>query len=242
MNIALACLLSAGVAAPTGDATVRTVGYAYDLETNQYLFTELSEDRFAGGRWAGGWVSYIGPDGREFGHKVAQPGNDSLVPLYSLTFPQPAYTEGITGNGEQIVMLRRDGETPRTGTIAKDGIVVADAGIADLLSAHLDELARGDTLHFRIAAPSQLDTYKFRAQHIANTRFEDQAAVEIRVDMDSVLRLFTRPLTFVFNSATRKLVEFRGLTDILDPRTGKAFAVRMSYPSARPHDAPPLPP
>ena len=231
-------LLLACVAASAEDGVFKFYGYAYDLKTNQYAYTEVEEQSFVGGRWVGGTTRYFTPEGKEFGHKTLDFRADPLVPLYRLEFDTPAYVEAITGNGDEIVMMR-NGET---GTVKKDGVMVADAGLAQLLSAHLDELVRGDTLKFRIAAPSRLDSYKFRAKRIADTLFENQPALQVQVDMDSLFKLFAGPLVFVFNSANRQLVEFRGLSEVLNPATGKARTVRLSYPSTRPKDAPALPP
>ena len=236
------CLLGASVPAFAEDTIVKTVGYAWDLDTNEYAYTEVSEDRMVAGRWVGGTTHYFAADGTEFAVKTAAPGQDELLPLYRLEIPKLPYAEGITGNGDQILMTRQTGDKAEHGAAPREGIVVADFGLSDLLSRHLDELQRGATLKFRVAAPSVLDTFRFRAQRVADTLFENQAATQVQVDMDSLLHLFTGPLTFVYNAASRKLVEFRGNSGLINPRTGKAWTVRISYPSARPKDAPPLPP
>lgn len=224
------------------DGVFKFYGYAYDLETNRYAYTEVEEQRRVNGRWVGGTTHYYTPDGKEFGRKTLDFAADSFVPLYRLEFSQPPYAEGITANGEDIVMTRQAQGNPETGSVKKDGLTVADAGLAQLLGAHFDELLRGETLKFRVAAASRLDAYKFRAHRIADTTFENQPALQVQVDMDSLLKMFAGPLTFVFDAASRKLVEFRGITDVINPATGKAWTVRLSYPSARPKDAPALPP
>ena len=52
------------------------------------------------------------------------------------------------------------------------------------------------------------------------------------------MSLLSGPLLFTFDPASRRLLEVRGTTNLLDPATGDPFKVRISYYSARPTDAP----
>jgi hypothetical protein len=232
-------LLAVAGAAAAGDAVVHA--YVYDLETDQYLYTEVHEQKLAGGKVASSRIQYVLPNGETFGHKTIDFSTDEFVPVYRLDMTQEGYAEGIAENGSTITMMRQHPRaSPETETMKKDGAMAADAGMLRLLRANLDALARGETLQFRVLAPSRLDAYKFRARRIADTTFEGKPATRIQVDMDSMLKLFAGPLLFTFD-ANRKLVEFRGPTNVRNPATGKDYHVRLAFYSTPPKDAPKLP-
>ena len=229
--------------ASADDATRHFYGHAYDLDSNRYLYTEVHEQKLVNGTWMGGSTAYFMPDGTEFGRKTYDFANDPFLPVYRLDLSKEGYAEGITDNGVAIVMSRQPvGKKAETGSAKKDGLVAADTGLPRLLAAHFDELMRGATLKFRIAAPSRLDTFKFRAKRIADSSFEDQPAVRFQVDMDSMLNMFIGPLVFTFDPEQKRLKQFSGTTNVRDPATGKDYKVRIAYYSNPPKDAGKLPP
>lgn len=238
----LACavlLLTSASGTFAQDATARFYGYAYHLDGGGYAFTEVLEQRMTGGQWVIGSSTYYLPDGQRLGHKTLDFSRDPFVPVYRLELR--GYAEGISDNGDPVVMSREQGGATGHATAARKGLTTADSGLPRLLRAHLDAFARGDVVAFRVVAPSRLGTYRFRAHRAADVEFEGKPATRIQVDMDSMLKLFAGPLFFTFDPQTKKLLEFRGPTNVIDPATGEPFKVRISYFSVPPRDAPALP-
>jgi hypothetical protein len=238
---ALLLLLACATATGAQDGAARFFGYAYHLDSGRYAFTEVLEQRAANGQWVHGTSVYYLPDGREFGRKTLDFTRDPFLPVYRLQLDS-GYAEGISDNGDPIVMGREAGGKARTSTIARDGLTTADSGLPRLLRARLDALGRGEPLAFRVVAPSRLASYRFRARAAGEVEFEGQRAARIQVDMDSMLKLFAGPLFFTFDAGSGRLLEFRGQTNVIDPATGEPFVVRISYFSVPPADAPALKP
>lgn len=234
-------LLSLAAGAGAQDAVVRSYGYAYHLDGGRYAFTEVLEQRESGGQWRHGRSLYYRPDGTELGRKTLDFSGDPFVPVYRLELGG-GYVEGISDSGNPIAMLLARGGKPRTASVAKDGLTCADAGLPRLLRAHLPALQRGETVAFRVVAPSRLDHYRFRARRAGDVTFEGRPAHRIQVDMDSMLKLFAGPLFFTFDPQSGRLLEFRGPTNVIDPATGEPFNVRISYFTVPPGDVPALPP
>jgi hypothetical protein len=230
-------LLFCATAAPAQDSVARFYGYAYHLDSGRYAYTEVLEQRFVAGEWVGGSTTYFLPDGKQFARKTLDFAHDPFVPVYTLEL-NDGYVEGITDNGNPVRM-RRAG---KDASVEKSGLTTADAGLPRLLRAKFDVLLRGEPLPFRVIAPTRLAAYQFRAARIADSTFEGKSAIRIQVDLDSMLKLFAGPLFFTFDEQTRKLLEFRGTTNLLDPATRKPFVVRVAYASAPPGDVPVLPP
>lgn len=234
-----ALLLAFAAGAPAQDATARFYGYAYHLDSGRYAFTEMLEQRMTGGQWVIGRSTYYLPDGQPLGHKTLDFSRDPFVPVYRLELR--GYAEGISDSGNPILMSRETGGATEKAAAEKKALTTADSGLPRLLRAQLDALTRGEAVAFRVVAPSRLATYRFRAHRAADVEFEGKPATQIQVDMDSMLKLFAGPLFFTFDPQTRKLLEFRGPTNVIDPATGEPFKVRISYFSVPPRDAPALP-
>ena len=228
-------LAGAMITAHAAEVVNHFEGYAYDLDSGKYLYTEIHQQRMVDGQWAGGRTDYVFPDGTRFGHKTYDFAGDRFVPLYRLDLITEGYSEAITGNGAIVAMSRQpSGKKAETASVGKDGLVAADTGLPRMLVANWDVLIKGETLKFRIAAPSRLQTYKFKARRIEDTTFEGKPAVQFQIDMDSMLNLFIGPLVFTFDPGEKRVREFRGTTNIRNPATGADYKVRISYYSTPP--------
>lgn len=232
-------------AVPASAETLRFYGYAFDLKSNKYLYTELQEQEIDDkGNWVGGKVSYILPDGSTLGTKTLDFSADPFVPLYRMDLPPSGYSESITSNADPIVVQRQEkGEAgPKTKSIKRDGPTCADAGFHTFLLAHFDRLMQGEKIALKLVAAGSLDQFKFRARRIDDTTFEGKPAVRFYVEPDSLLRFVVDPLELVYDEKTRQLLEYKGLSNVVDPATGKLFVTRISYFSKTPDGVGNLPP
>jgi len=83
-----------------------------------------------------------------------------------------------------------------------------------------------------------LDRYKFRARRVEDGQFQGRTAVRFRVEPDSLLRYLVSPLELMYDAESKKLLEYRGISNVHDPATGKAYNARIIYPDQPPADAP----
>lgn len=239
-----ALLLAASFSAAAADLQ-RFYGYAYDLKTGAYLYTEVHAQRVEHGRWLGGSIDYYRPDGTPFGHKTLDFRNDEFVPVYRLELPAQGYMEAITDNRERVTLERREGRDAKVErkTIDKLAPMCADSGFHSCLRANFERLQAGETLRFALAVAGSLDSFRFRAKKVGETQVGGRRAIRLKVEPDSLLRLLAGPLELVYEPQERKLLEFRGTSNIPDPKTGKPYQTRIIYPEQPPADAPrPLPP
>jgi hypothetical protein len=246
MRTVLALVLAAfTVAANAADREVEFRGYAYDLDTGRFLYTEVHRQVVDADRWVGGTITYYGPDGGRIGHKVLDFRKDPYVPVYRLDLAAGGgYVEGITAVGDDTIELEKKGYNSskrRTASVKRRGTMVADSGFHSFLRDRFDDLVAGKPVPFTFVVSGELDTFKFRAQRIADGTFEGKPAVRLQVEPDTLLRLLAEPLEVLYEPAQRKLLEYRGVSNVHDPRTFEAYRVRIIYPSAPPSDAPPLP-
>ncbi|HUR42228.1 MAG TPA: hypothetical protein VM240_13770 [Verrucomicrobiae bacterium] len=219
-------------------------GYAYELESNKFLYTEVHEQRIVDGRWLGGSIAYYGPDGSQIAYKTLDFGSDPFVPVYRLDLKYSGYWEGITGlSPDRIEMSKRGSAQAKveSASIKRPARVAADSGFHAFLRANFAELQAGKTVSFVFAVAGSLDSFKFRAKKVGDATFEGRPAVKLRVEADSLLRLVAPELELLYEPTERKLLEYRGVSNLHDPVSGKAWNARIIYPATPPADAPTLP-
>lgn len=233
-----ALLLIVGTSA-RADEVMRFYGYAYDLKTGRYLYTEVHAQNLREGRWTGGAIDYYWPNGEKFGHKTLDFSGDEFVPVFTLEL-QHGYMEGITANRGKVEMVRREGRDRKveTETVDKVTPMCADSGFHSCLRANFLQLLAGKSVKFTLAVAGSLDSFRFRASKAGDTTWQGIKAVQFRVEPDSLLRLLAGPLELIYEPTQRKLLEFRGISNIHDPKTQKPYETRIIYPSSPPADAP----
>ncbi len=224
--------------------TLRFRGYAFDLKSDRYLYTEVHEQIIENGQWRRGRIRYFDAQGRIIGDKTLDFGAHATIPLYRFELPAERYVEAITavGGGEVKLHKQADGKS-QDKTLKAGGDSAADSGFHNYLLAHFDELLAGRTVTFQFIVAGNLDAYRFRARRIGDKTLDGKAALRIRVEPDSVLRWLVDPLELGYDPNSKKLLEYRGISNVHDPATGKAYNARIVFPDQPPAGAPPsLPP
>lgn len=240
--VVLTCLAWSGIAAAE---TLAFYGYAYDLKTNRYLYTEVHHQQVEGDRWLGGTIRYYAPDGTLIGDKTLDFRADPFIPVYRFDMKTDGYYEAITAvDAKHVVMEKRSTAKDKLEQKAVDHVtpMTADSGFHSFLRAHFAELMAGKTVSFTLGVAGNLDAYHFRAKRIGDTTFEGQTAVRFRVEPDSLLRWFVDPLEVTYDPKQEKLLEYRGVANIPNPAGGKPYVARIAYYSQPPKDVPKLPP
>lgn len=225
------------------DVTERFYGYAYDLDTNKYLYTEVHEQNIVGGQWVSGVIAYYAPDGKELGRKTLDFSADPFIPLYRYNLPGEKYSESITGIGEFVSLSKTVDGREKTGKVKKKDPIAADSGFHNFLVKHFADLLARKTVPFTFIAAGNLDSYKFRVRRIDDAMFDGKSAVRFYIEPDSLLRLVAPALTVTYDPDKQQLREYRGPSNVQDPTTGKVYNARIAYHAEPPADAPtPLPP
>lgn len=230
------------IASSTAHAEItnnRFYGYAYDADSGRYLYTEAHHQRLDGERWLGGTIKYYGADGGLIASKTLDFSADPYIPLFRLEIPGQHYVEAITSVTQKLFTMLRisDGQT-RTDEISRVPGMAADSGFHNAIVDHFDQLKSGETFRFRFGVAGMLDTFSFRCRKTGDTAVDGRPAITLRVEPDSLLRFLGGPLTIVYELETKHLLDYRGVSNLHDPATGKAYNVHITYASKPPADAP----
>ena len=236
----LLCASTLALPAAAAPETMKFLGYAYDLKSGKYLYTEAYDEQVEGGHWERGSTKYYSADGKKIGEKSVDFSADPFVPVYRLDLPGVGYSEGISRvSADGIDMFKESREKGRqSATIKKSQQMAADAGFHAFIVANMAALVAGKTVPFKFGVAGQLDSYNFRARKIGDTEFEGRPAIRLQIEPDSLLRFAVDPLVLTYDPASKRLLEYRGVSNVINPTTGKAYNVRIVYTSKPPDDAP----
>lgn len=234
-------LLALALLSPTTFATdmlPRFYGYAYDLKSNRYLYTETHQQKIVDDRWVSGVIRYYAPEGALIGEKNLDFSADPYIPFYDYALPALGYREAITKIGKDVTLSKTVRGSKKTATVPNKGATVADAGFHNFLLANFDDLLDGKTVAFTFIAAGNLDSFKFRAKRIADTTFEGKPAVRFLVEANSLLRIIAPNLEITYDPDQRRLLEYRGPSNVIDPTMDKLYETRIAYYTTPPPDAP----
>jgi hypothetical protein len=237
----LAGLVLGLVVTAAGAESLRFYGYATQLDTGKYLYTELHEQDLDGGKVQTATISYFDAAGKQVAKKMLDYRQNRTIPVFRIDHPDQGYVEALRGmSGGKLDLLkvtREKGEQSKSLDIPK-GAVAADSGFNHLIQDSLPRLLAGETVQFHLVVAGNLDAYHFRAKKVRDETFEGAPAALLRVEPDSLLRLLVDPLDLLYDPSTRRLLEYRGVSNILDPATGKVYKkVRISYSAKPPAEA-----
>jgi hypothetical protein len=236
--LAIALLGSLGVM--TVAQAARVVGQVRDAKTQALLYTEIHDQTLApDGAVLSGVTTYQDPQGKTFARKTLDFRQHRSIPLFTLEVPGQRYSEGIRKLGAKAELFKRDGgEEQRELLRVRDGLVAADEGFNQLLSDQLTALSKGETVNFTLLVAGSLDQFRFRAQAVSGKLAERGAAdagnrlppLVVRVEPDSMLRMVVPSIVLSYDARSRFLLRYEGLSNILNPATGKVFdRVRIDY-------------
>jgi hypothetical protein len=218
----------------------RFYGYAFDAPSGKYLYTEVHQHAYEGERWINGTVRYYAADNRLIGEKTLDFSQDPYVPVFRLRLPIDHYEEAVTAIHSETIEVEKvvGGKSEREHVDRAPGLV-ADSGFHSFVVDHLEDLHAGRTVSFPIVVPGRLNSYRFRLTNAGEGTIDGHPVIHIRGEPDSLLRLVAPVLSLTYDLQTHYLIEYRGVSNIHDPATGKAYAsVRIIYPLKPPAGAP----
>jgi hypothetical protein len=136
-------------------------------------------------------------------------------------------------------MFKRDnGQEERKSLPLDEGLVAADEGFNQLLLDQLDTIRQGDTLKFSLIAAGRTDRFSFRAKRIDEQQLDGTTVMRVRVEPDSMLRMLVPAITLVYDIKARRLMRYEGMSNLIDPDTGKAYRhISIVYGGTPPAEA-----
>lgn len=215
---------------PAGAVLQTFIGKAHHAESGVWLYTEQHRHVYQGGRWLSGLIRYVAPQGTLLGEKTLDFSQDRYVPIMRTVYAPLGEEEAITRIDDAVVIMetvkggqRKVREIPRSASLA------VDSGFHAFVQAQLDELKAGRTVNLRLGVINQFDQFRFRIRRSDERIAPDATQISLIVEADSMLRMLVPAIRLVYDTRTRDMLEYEGLSNIVDPQTRKAPQVRIRY-------------
>lgn len=202
-------------------------GRAVHAETGQWLYTEQHQQTLRAGRWVAGTIRYVAPQGQLLGEKKLEFGKDRFVPVMRTVYPTLQEEEAITQVADGTVTMEtvKAGQR-KTREVARTAGLAVDSGFHVFVQDRLEDLAAGRTVQMQLGVISQFDHFRFRIRRAEATA---GPVIRLLVEADSMLRLLVPTVKLAYDLRSRDMLEYEGLSNLVDPQTRKAPVVRITY-------------
>ena len=208
--------------------TSERVGYAYDKQTGEFLYSETHRGVMEDGRLITNTVSYRNRSGNVFAEKYLDFRRSLTMPDYYLVNADNGHVEGARGADQRLnVHFRQSSDTGvREATVETPRNGIVDAGFDRFIEQHWDALVAGDVIEREFLIPSQLDFYTFEIARVESEHLEEQV-FELRIK-SMFLQIFVQPVLVHYDSRTRSLLRYEGISNIRNGE-GENFDVRIEF-------------
>lgn len=233
-------LLALAVCLSSAAQAEQVIGFVRDAQSQRYLYTEVHDlQRSSDGAVQTGLTIYYDAQGKEMARKTLDYRANRTVPVYRLDIPAMKYTEGISANkGSAQVFKVDNGQEERKALPLNEGAIAADSGFNQLILDAWPKIVQGETVKFSLIAAGRTASYSFRARKQGETTAAGQRATQVLVEPDSMLRFVVAPIELTYDSKGSKLLSYKGVSNILNPETGKVYKlVQISYDTPPPPEA-----
>jgi hypothetical protein len=194
-------------------------------ENGELVYREKHSVTREGGRVITSLTEYFSPDGQLIATMESDYSRNLSMPTYVFEDLRRGYREGLRDeDGEYIIFNEtKDGEE-ETAAITNTKDVFSCQGWHYYLVNNLAALERDD-VELNLILPSQLKAFPFEIQRARSEGDRVEAVLKLN---HWLFRYFAPTLQLVYDSKSRKLVEYRGISNILDSE-GNRQDVRIVY-------------
>ncbi len=229
--IASALLLLSYTAAFAG--SFRFTGAAHDLDSGELLYREEHLIELNGkGDYSRGEVSYVDGRGQLIAVKALVFEGQELAPEVSYRDLRDgsSFTLAKEQQAMELNQLNKGVLSLSRIELPLDELVVIDAGFDRMVQKYWHDLEQGAALDFEFFAPTRGKFVSFEIQRIKIN--ETQVQFKVR-PQNWLFNLLVEPLFLVYERSSRRLQEYRGLTNIAMYERGKVldgyYRARISY-------------
>ncbi|EMJ99800.1 hypothetical protein AB3N61_00755 [Leptospira sp. WS58.C1] len=207
-------------------------GTAYDLETGNLLYKDFHEETWENGRHISSIITYKDPEGKTFAKKRISFSKSRTLPEFQLEDYRDGYLEGGALRNENTVKLffrRKFEDSIQEKTIGSGGLSALDGGFDYFVIDHWDELMSGKKIKFNFLVPVERDKFEFLAEKTKEGEYNGKPALYLRLKIaSSILSVFVKPIDLVYDIQSKRIMEFRGTSNIND-ENGKSYKVKIVY-------------
>ena len=205
-------------------------GQARDPDTRRLLYTESHWTRLEAGSPVRRTVLYRCPDGTAFARKEISYAPSPLAPAFRFTDARLGYQEGLRWRDGRPELWTSGRGGDRAQPLAKRPDLVADVGFDVFIRSRWPQLSAGQRQSLRFAVPARLSSYAFSLRLGEAVRYREQPAQTFRLGLDGLAGLVASDIEVTYGRDSRRLLRFKGLSNILDDAGEKPLKTLIEFP------------
>ncbi len=180
---------------------------------------------FENGKIQKSHTDYIGANGKVIATLISDYSKGVALPVYEFHDLRSGHREGIRfQDGGFLVYFSEPKKAEKSAPIKETKDVFAGQGWNYYLVDHLADIEKQD-LQLKLILPSELDSYTFKVSKIKS----NNEIIEARLGLNNwLLRLIAPNLRLVYNKAQKRLMEYEGVSNVVDD-DGKKQTVTIRY-------------
>lgn len=209
-------------------------GYARHPDTGALLYIETHQVRGGGTPGETRQVSYRRDENSPpFALKSLRYGAERERPEFEFSDQRSGFAESVRRDARGFRVTSRAGAKGRLRSAALDetDVAVIDAGFDEFVRNRWDALQAGESIDARFLVPSRLDAVEFRLRRTGAASIDGEPVTVIRLSLASPLGWFLPDIEVSYRDRDRRLMRYRGLTNIRDARGG-LLAAQIDFPDA----------
>ena len=210
---------------------VNRIGYAYDINTNQLLYTENHHEKYSDGVLQKTEVIYKDPAENIFARKTADFSNNQFMPEFKLENTRTGHEEKtrFIKNKYEVIFSGTKSKTRRKSQINyKDG-AISDAGFDNFIIEHWDQIIAGKEFKRDFLVPSMQKFLSFRIYQDAILNKEGQSLRLINIEPNSFfVRVIAGKIKLYYDIDEPILRVFEGVSNMRDSK-GDNYDVFIKY-------------
>jgi len=224
--------LAAALPAEASESEARAIGQAYDLESDEFLYREVYCTNAKPGEVE---VIYRNEADDMIARKLLDYRSGAISPSFvQQNFYSDEVIEVALREGEvtMAILDATSSETKKSVREAAGGKipVVIDAGFDEYVRRNWDELMDGEKLRFRFPFADHARLIKLRIKRSACS-YETDSHQCFRLELSNwLLRMVIAPIELGYDPEKRRLLRYRGLSNIGDGKgNGSIVDIRYDY-------------
>lgn len=180
------------------------------------------------------WVQYLCPDGQPFARKHMAATDRPLARGYRLLDQRSGQQADVEMSGDAVRISWKESasSTSRQAHLQAPAGAVVDAGFDAAVRQHWTTLLQRNEVTLPFLVPGRQRFYPVKVSWRGASRWRGLAAQSFEVRLDTWYGGVAPRLSLVYAEADRRLLEFRGTSNLRDARgTYPAVVVRFDSPS-----------
>ncbi len=208
-------------ATPSDIKVVQFEGKAYSLDSGELLYSEhhyINLNR--SNQYDNAYVEYKAPDGELFANKDLDFSKHKLIPDMSFNDLRSNQTSLLTKTDNQVKVehIKKKDLQHETISIDNSKRIVADAGFDRLVIKNWERLLAGKKIKFQILSLDRSELIDFKLETVDINEERLQLSIKPK---SWLIRLVMDPIYLQYELSSKRLLEYKGLTNILREKNGE---------------------